>query len=556
MCRRVVQINLYQYHQYKLAYNNNPTRYICPVHRCMRRFRVVESFEIGDGSMQIAPTSKKTRLWSILVLLILGLTALKLWYPGGVTDPPVVREVTRLGNDDPEIQASAARALGEMGPKAKRAVPALREMLKSERDTVRDAAARALRKIGAEARFVPSWSDVPGLIDELNTVRHPSPGRGSALGLSVVSASLQEFRLESKSGLEDIMEALDHSESRTRRAAAWALGKIGIQSKPTVPKLLDLLRDEDQLVSVEAAQALTKIEPEAFQKVIPSLITELKEKDPATRVAAARILGNIGRPAEPALRHLKEIIQTSMDAELDRFRRAWGGLDKFDESNIHWQALKAIMAIEWPLSPTVLEWAMIDPSLFFPEVYFLFFQIAPMNTKGFYGYACSIHGDSSKWKKESGSQFPPWYLLERRFWNSEIHGKGSNGGRPVLLLPPHPSVSASLIIAAAPVCKEANEVINEAARRLRETVSDHPNPVVRALAAEMLGEIGPRAASAVPALLNAAKDQDDDVRNAAVVALNRVARQVKILSRRSNSQKPGVHTRRQDESRTTFGTEQ
>ncbi|MCH7689170.1 MAG: HEAT repeat domain-containing protein, partial [Planctomycetes bacterium] len=244
------------------------------------------------------PTNKKKLFWSIAPLLILALTAVEIWYQG-----PVLREAKvhwyamRLKSDDPKVHASAARALGEMGPKyksavsaliealktsqstsaayalgemgpkAKSAVPALREMLKSNRPRVRDDAARALRKIGADPRFVPDWSDVPRLIDELFDLRLS----GDALRLLVVSGSLQEFR--SESDLQSIRETLDHSESRTRMAAAWALGKIGIQSKPAVPKLLDLLRDEDQLVGVEAAQALKKIEPEAFQKVIPSLIT-------------------------------------------------------------------------------------------------------------------------------------------------------------------------------------------------------------------------------------------------------------------------------------------
>jgi hypothetical protein len=79
------------------------------------------------------------------------------------------------------------------------------------------------------------------------------------------------------------------------------------------------------------------------------------------------------------------------------------------------------------------------------------------------------------------------------------------------------SVSA-LLIRAKPASEEANEVNKKAVGNLIQALSDTANSVARVVAGRMLGEIGPQAEPAVPALLNAAKDRDDDVRKAAVFA--------------------------------------
>ena len=80
-----------------------------------------------------------------------------------------------------------------------------------------------------------------------------------------------------------------------------------------------------------------------------------------------------------------------------------------------------------------------------------------------------------------------------------------------------------MLIRVNPASEEANEVNKKAVVNLIQALSDNTNPVARVLAARMLGEIGSRAKSAVPALSNAAEDRNDDVRKAAVFAISKIA---------------------------------
>jgi hypothetical protein len=88
--------------------------------------------------------------------LLVGVAAL----PGRGTAPPapaapsedeakLSRYVKALDNKDPLVRKQVVNALGAMGPKARAAIPALREMLLDTDAEVKSAAAAALEKIGA-----------------------------------------------------------------------------------------------------------------------------------------------------------------------------------------------------------------------------------------------------------------------------------------------------------------------------------------------------------------------------------------------------------------------
>ena len=75
--------------------------------------------------------------------------------------------VKDLNDQRADVRINAARALGEIGPEAKAAVPALIETLKDEEASVRSSAAFALSRIGLAA--VPALSEA--LKDEDRNVR-------------------------------------------------------------------------------------------------------------------------------------------------------------------------------------------------------------------------------------------------------------------------------------------------------------------------------------------------------------------------------------------------
>lgn len=68
--------------------------------------------------------------------------------------------------------------------------------------------------------------------------------------------------------------------------------------EPTIPYLIDALKDENSDVQRNAAKALGKIGDE---RAVPALIVALKDEDRYMRESAAKALGKIGNGAVPAL---------------------------------------------------------------------------------------------------------------------------------------------------------------------------------------------------------------------------------------------------------------
>jgi HEAT repeat protein len=79
------------------------------------------------------------------------------------TQPTPEELVTRLKHPDQAVRLHAAAALGQMGRKARKAVPALAEALQDVDAHVRRMAALALGDVGPEAAAA-----VPALVEALN----------------------------------------------------------------------------------------------------------------------------------------------------------------------------------------------------------------------------------------------------------------------------------------------------------------------------------------------------------------------------------------------------
>ena len=75
--------------------------------------------------------------------------------------------VKDLESSNRRVRRDAAKALGEIGPGAKAAVPKLVELLGDSDKDVRTAAAMALREIAPEAKLAELRAEFPELVDEL-----------------------------------------------------------------------------------------------------------------------------------------------------------------------------------------------------------------------------------------------------------------------------------------------------------------------------------------------------------------------------------------------------
>jgi HEAT repeat protein len=208
------------------------------------------------------------------------------------SDVPVEvrREIKALASENLEERRKAGVALGNMGYRAKAAVPPLIETLKDKDAVVRRNAASALGKIGRGVKAV-----VPALTEAL---ADKGPGvRGAA------AEALGWVGPEAKAAVPALTEALKDKYVFVRGDAALALARIGSEAKAAVPALIETLKDKDRNVAILAGSALGMIARED-KAVVPALIEALKDKDKhfwKNTVATLSMIANLEKALAPTL---------------------------------------------------------------------------------------------------------------------------------------------------------------------------------------------------------------------------------------------------------------
>ena len=179
----------------------------------------------------------------------------------------------------------ASTALGQMGPAAQRAVPALNTVQATDADAdVRAAAASALEAIDPSLRV---------LVDGLTA---PDPNR-RLWAVSVLAVKGPEAR----AAVPELIAVLKQDDvARVRAGAALALGKMGAEARSACPGLIEALKDPAAPVRATAALALGLIGPEAHGAG-PALAAALTDEDAEVAASAATALGNLGPEAEAAV---------------------------------------------------------------------------------------------------------------------------------------------------------------------------------------------------------------------------------------------------------------
>jgi lysophospholipase L1-like esterase len=172
------------------------------------------------------------------------------------------------------VRLECAAALGERGPAARAAVPALFAALGDPSEAVRHASAGALFRVG------PGPEDVPRL-----------------------------------------QGALDSADPYVAAFAAWSLGNLGAAAEAAVPALARALSRDD--TDAVVAGALARIGPRAAGAV-GVLAHDLGSENADRRWRAARTLGRIGPPAAPAVPRLAEALADPHDAVRRNAARALG----------------------------------------------------------------------------------------------------------------------------------------------------------------------------------------------------------------------------------------
>jgi HEAT repeat protein/serine phosphatase RsbU (regulator of sigma subunit) len=199
------------------------------------------------------------------------------------------------------VRLSACEALGNIGPNAEdqgligpdgqHAVDTLTELLQDTNWEVRKYAAVALRQIGPRAKKA-----IPALLRNLNDrdddqsseVRAAAADALGDLGPSAVVITA-------------LKEALKDDAFPVRVAVVGALAKARTQATTYLPLLAERLRDNDRSVRLEVAEDLASLGP-AAAGAVPQLIQLLEDDDLRLRGYVVNALVHIGKPAVGQLR--------------------------------------------------------------------------------------------------------------------------------------------------------------------------------------------------------------------------------------------------------------
>ena len=190
-----------------------------------------------------------------------------------------------LKNDDKSFTPAtdrkyAAHLLGEMGPAARAAIPALEEADDSP------AAIAALMKIRGQpvaplvARLPDTfdqrdWSDLAQTVGEFGAnaeaavpmlVKILNGPPEYFLGISSTAQALGEIRCQPEICVPALVPLLDFPNARMREEAVVALGKFQNAAAPALPKIVQSLDDLDAGVRLAATNAFKAIDPEAAAK--------------------------------------------------------------------------------------------------------------------------------------------------------------------------------------------------------------------------------------------------------------------------------------------------
>ena len=260
----------------------------------------------------------------------------------GQADEPVLKAlIATLGKDpDSAVRVDAAQALGQLGPKAKSAVPALLRALKDGH--VQRHAAEALGRIGRSAINPLIDLAVGGKSEAVRIGAIQSLGKLGPLAKPAVpvllkclrdkvadvrnatARALPEIKPVEKEVVAALASTLNDKDVYVRTAAAGALGDVGPAAGSAVPSLLTALKDEDWGVVQSAAIALGEIgvsEP----SVISGLSRALKNRAAHVQMAAAEALGKMPRAAAPAVGNLIAVLSDNRAVQVAR-RNAAGAL--------------------------------------------------------------------------------------------------------------------------------------------------------------------------------------------------------------------------------------
>jgi HEAT repeat protein len=429
----------------------------------------------------------------------------------GVNDVPAL--MSGLQEPDWPARLEAAQTLGLIGPAAKEAVPALRKALQDSKPAVRIRVAEALTAID------PSQREAITVLVEL--LKSPEDrirkGAADALGNAGIDAetavpsltaalgdpdakvrwaaadALGRFGPEASAASTALMKALQDSESTVRSAAIDALGSIGPRAKAALPVLNPLLQDGDKLVRAAAAAALFRIDRRKAQATIPIFIQELRETDTRSRWHALTHLRKMMPEAKEAVP-----VPLLIDA-LDDLDFGVRGMAATVLGDIGPKAQAAVPALSKALQSNDV-WVRGSAALALVSIMGTKATMAvPVLVDGLLDEDQDVRADSLRALQLMGP-FAREALPTLRWLAKKDDALRGLAAETIWRITLDPETPVKLLV-----------------QELQETNTPRQNQAVR-----ILGQMGPQAKAAVPALRILIHDEDHELRAASLDSLQRI----------------------------------
>jgi len=249
---------------------------------------------------------------------------------------------TLAGDTDPGVRAGAATALGRLDPAGARAglLHALED--RSEvvrRDAALALQDVPLAPAEALARFVPLLRSTDHYVRGFAAWRLGELGPAAAAAApalldaladggashAVVARALTRLGPDVPDAVPTLAALLTRGDDpRQRWDAAQALGRIGPRAAGAVPQLVEALNDPDARLRGHAARALGRVRT-TDPRAVAALRRAARDGDAHVRAMAARALGWAGAGARPALPDLSALLR---DRDVKVRREAAKALDR------------------------------------------------------------------------------------------------------------------------------------------------------------------------------------------------------------------------------------
>lgn len=199
----------------------------------------------------------------------------------GPSAVPVLAKTLDDPNASPSARGHVLWALGLVGPDARPTLPAVKKALTDPIPEVRAHAAFAVSQIddqadGAVTVLIPLFAD-------------PAP--------EVTEAATQAVARYRDRAIPSLRQALTNPNATIRKQSVITLGLMGEHAGNAVGDLVAIVRDPNNELRAEAAEALGNIGAPALS----SLTAALKDPSDTVRLQAADALGRIGRAAVATL---------------------------------------------------------------------------------------------------------------------------------------------------------------------------------------------------------------------------------------------------------------